>query len=168
MKISIENELFIPGPSLTAEKQGPGLNFSIENENFKPRMKISSENENFVREGMFFFFFSCVRARMNFFDLGALWGGTEGGGSILLHFCGSPNPFSMQHHEPFLPLNLHPHEGNALKHRLKLIRGKPKGDGGKGTGEKKCHDNLRQTSRQFTTFYDNLRHFMTISVSLFH
>ena len=46
---------FIPGPSLTAERQGPGLIFSIENENFKPRMKISSENENFVRGGMVFF-----------------------------------------------------------------------------------------------------------------
>ena len=43
-------------------------------------------------------------------------------------------------------------------------RRKPKGDGGKGR-EKKCHDNLRQTSRQFTTCHDNLRHFMTISVS---
>ena len=74
MTISIENEIFIPGPSLTAEKQGPGLKFSIENEIFKPRMKISSENENFVLGGMFFFFFSCVRARMNFFDPGALWG----------------------------------------------------------------------------------------------
>ena len=41
-----------------------------------------------------------------------------------------------------------------------------KGTAGRGR-EKKCHDNLRQTSRQFTTFYDNLRHFMTISVSLF-
>ena len=40
-------------------------------------------------------------------------------------------------------------------------------DGGKGTGkEKKRHDDLRQTSRQFTTFYDNVRHFMTVSVSL--
>ena len=46
-------------------------------------------------------------------------------------------------------------------------RRNPKGDGGKGTG-KKCHDNLRQTSRQFTTCHDNFRHFMTISVSLFH
>ena len=55
MKISIENEIFIPGPSLTVEKQGPGLKFSIENEVFKPRMKISSENENFVRGGMVFF-----------------------------------------------------------------------------------------------------------------
>ena len=27
---------------------------------------------------------------------------------------------------------------------------------------------LRQTSRQFTTCHDNLRHFMTISVSVFH
>ena len=46
-------------------------------------------------------------------------------------------------------------------------RRNPKGDGGKGTGKKKCHDNLRQTSRQFTTCHDNLRHFMTISVSLY-
>ena len=45
---------------------------------------------------------------------------------------------------------------------------KPKGDGGKGTGKQMSHDNLRQTSRQFKTFSDNLRHFMTISVSLFH
>ena len=67
MKFSIENGFFIPGPSLAAEKQGLGLKFSIENENFKPRMKISSENENFVRGGMVF---SCVRARMNFFDPG--------------------------------------------------------------------------------------------------
>ena len=50
---------FIPGPSLIAEKQGPGLKFSSENEIFKPRMKISIENENFVRGGMVF---SCVRA----------------------------------------------------------------------------------------------------------
>ena len=54
------NEIFIPGPCLTAEKQGPGLNISIENEIFKPRMKISSENENFVRGGMVFFVFLCV------------------------------------------------------------------------------------------------------------
>ena len=54
MKFSIQNEIFISGPSLTAEKQGLGLKFSIENEIFKPRMKISSENENFVREGMVF------------------------------------------------------------------------------------------------------------------
>ena len=70
MKFSIENEIFIPGPSLTAEKQGLGLKFSIEIEIFKTRMKISSENENFVRGGMVF---SCIRARMNFFDPGALW-----------------------------------------------------------------------------------------------
>ena len=120
MIFSIENEIFIPGPSLAAEKQGLGLKFSIENENFKPRMKMSSENENrnspdrgqsrkirknrhkilpkswfskrifghpagsskldrphckqfqenFVRGGMVF---SCVRARMNFFDPRALW-----------------------------------------------------------------------------------------------
>ena len=77
MKFSIENEIFIPGPSLAAEKQGLGLKFSIENEIFKPRMKISSENENFVRGGMVF---SCVRARMNFFDPRALWEGKEGQG----------------------------------------------------------------------------------------
>ena len=76
MKISIENEISIPGPSLAAEKQGLGLKFSIENENFKPRMKISSENENFVRGGMVF---SCVRARMNFSTPGpsGLGKGTE-------------------------------------------------------------------------------------------
>ena len=55
MKFSIENETLIPGPSLAAEQQGLGLKFSIENENFKPRMKISSENENFVRGGKVFF-----------------------------------------------------------------------------------------------------------------
>ena len=70
MKFSIENGFFVPGPSLAAEKQGLGLKCSIENENFKPRMKISSENDNFVRGGMVF---SCVRARMNFFDPRALW-----------------------------------------------------------------------------------------------
>ena len=37
-----------------------------------------------------------------------------------------------------------------------------------GRGREKCHDNLRQTSRQFATCHDNLRHFMTTSVSLFH
>ena len=79
MRFSIENGFFIPGPSLAAEKQGSGLKFSIENENCKPRMKFSSENENFVRGGMVF---SCVRARMNFFDLGHDMGGckTYGGG----------------------------------------------------------------------------------------
>ena len=56
--------------NLAAEKQDLGLKFSIENESFKPRMKISSENEHFVRGGMVF---SCVRARMNFFDPRALW-----------------------------------------------------------------------------------------------
>ena len=71
MKFSIENGFFIQGPSLAAEKQGLGLKFSIENENFKPRMKISSENEDFVRGGMIF---SCVQARMIFFDPRALWG----------------------------------------------------------------------------------------------
>ena len=51
--------------------------------------------------------------------------------------------------------------------RVVRIGENQKGTAGRGR-EKKCHDNLRQTSRQFTTFYDNLRHFMTISVSLFH
>ena len=45
---------FIPGPSLAAEKHGPGLKFSRETENLKPRMNISSENGSFVRGGMFF------------------------------------------------------------------------------------------------------------------
>ena len=47
MKFSIENEIFIPGPSLAAEKQGLGLKFSIGNEIFKPRMKISCVGEWF-------------------------------------------------------------------------------------------------------------------------
>ena len=72
MKFSIENGFFILDPSLAAEKQGLRLKFSIENEIFKPRMKISIENEKFVRGGMGF---SCVRARMNFFDPRALCGG---------------------------------------------------------------------------------------------
>ena len=58
---------------------------------------------------------------------------------------------------------------NAKRERLRShsIGGNQKGTAGRGR-ENKCHDNLRQTSRQFTTFYDNLRHFMTISVSFFH
>ena len=63
MKFSIENEVFIPGPSLATEKQGLGLKFSIGNEVFKPRMKISSKNENFVRGGIFF----CMRSSENKF-----------------------------------------------------------------------------------------------------
>ena len=63
MTFSIENGFFILGPSLPAEKQGLGLKFSIENEIFKPRMKISSENENVVRGGMVF---SCVRVAILF------------------------------------------------------------------------------------------------------
>ena len=55
MKLSIENGFVIPSPSLTAEKQGPGLKISSENDNFKPRTKFSSENGSFVRGGMFFF-----------------------------------------------------------------------------------------------------------------
>ena len=47
MKVSIENGFFIPSPSLAAEKTGPGLNFSSENEICKTRMKISSENGSF-------------------------------------------------------------------------------------------------------------------------
>ena len=44
------------------------MKFSIENEIFKPRMKISSENENFVRGGRFFFFtFSMRSGENNFF-----------------------------------------------------------------------------------------------------
>ena len=69
MKFSIEC-FFQSDPSLGAEKQGLGLKFSIENEIFEPRMKISSENDFFVRVGMVF---SSDRARMNFFDLWALW-----------------------------------------------------------------------------------------------
>ena len=61
---------FQSDPSLAAEKQGQGLKLSIENEIFEPRMKFSSENDFFVRVGMFF---SSDRARMNFFDLWALW-----------------------------------------------------------------------------------------------
>ena len=41
-----------------------------------------------------------------------------------------------------------------------FIRRRPKGDGGKGTANK--------TPQLFTTVYDNLRHFMTISVTLLH
>ena len=63
MKFSIENGFFILGPSLATEKQGLGLKFSIENEIFKPRMKISIENENFVRGGMVF---SCVQRELIF------------------------------------------------------------------------------------------------------
>ena len=55
MEFSIENGFFIPTCSLAAEKKGPGLEFSNENENFKTKMNISSENGSFVRGGMFFF-----------------------------------------------------------------------------------------------------------------
>ena len=64
MKFSIESGFFIPSPSLAAEKQGPGLKFSIENETFKPRMNISSENGSFPGEGMFFLF---MRSSENYF-----------------------------------------------------------------------------------------------------
>ena len=66
MNFSIENDIFIPGPSLAAEKQGLGLKFSIKNE------KISSGNENLVRATWGNGFFPCVRARMDFFDPRAL------------------------------------------------------------------------------------------------
>ena len=89
MKFSIENEIFIPGPFLAAEKQGLGLKFSIENEIFKPRMKISSENENFVRGGMVF---SCVRSRMKFFDPRALWDCTSHGGPDSMYIPPPPLP----------------------------------------------------------------------------
>ena len=70
------NGFFNPNPSLAEEEEeeeeeeGPGLKCSSENENFKPRMKLSSENGSFVRGGMVF---SCVRARINVFDLWAPW-----------------------------------------------------------------------------------------------
>ena len=74
-KFIIENGFFIPSPSLAAEKQGLGLKISSEDENFRPGMNISSENRSCVRGGYLFLdFFSCVRARMNIFDLWALWG----------------------------------------------------------------------------------------------
>ena len=78
------NEIFDRGwffqsdPSLAAEGRGLGFKFSIENEIFEPRMKISSENDLFVRVGMVF---SSDRARMNFFDLWALWAGAPVGNS---------------------------------------------------------------------------------------
>ena len=39
---------------------------------------------------------------------------------MLLHFCGSPDPFFMQRNEPCLPYDLHPREGDPVKHRLIL------------------------------------------------
>ena len=59
------------------------------------------------------------------------------------------------------------HRSSHQLFKSPLIGEIQKGTAGRGR-EKKCHDNLRQTSRQFTTCHDNLRHFMTISVSLFH
>ena len=70
---SWENGVFIPGPSLAAEKQGLGLNISIRNEIFKPRKKFSSNNENLARGGMIFF----MRSSENDFFRSpgrALWG----------------------------------------------------------------------------------------------
>ena len=61
-----------------------------------------------------------------------------------------------------LPLSKLPFSVSRKK-SAKTKRGRPEGD-----GKKKRQDNLRQTSRHFTTFHGNLRHFMTISVSLFH
>ena len=82
---------------------------------------------------------------------------------------------------PAEPLKSLEKKGKTLKKQGILRRGKKqgipkkqgkegqiqKGTAGRGR-EKKCHDNLRQTSRQLTTCHDNLRHFMTISVSFFH
>ena len=42
----------------------------------------------------------------------------RGEGAILLHLCGSPDTCFMQQSERFLPQNLHPSEGNLLKHPL--------------------------------------------------
>ena len=64
MRFSIENGFFIPSPSLAAEKQGLGLNISIENENFKPRIKLSSENVNLCVGNEVFFF---LRVSENYF-----------------------------------------------------------------------------------------------------
>ena len=55
MKFSIENGFFHSEPLSGRRKPGPGLTFSSENENFRPRMKISSENENFKPWGNDFF-----------------------------------------------------------------------------------------------------------------
>ena len=52
MKFSIENEIFIPGPSLATEKTGPGIEIFNRECNFRARMKISCVGECF-----FFFFF---------------------------------------------------------------------------------------------------------------
>ena len=60
-----------------------------------------------------------------------------------------------------LPVNIHVqvNAGTAcvsecILKTLACCRQKPKGDGGKGR-QKKRHDNLRQTPRQFRTCYDN-------------
>ena len=50
--------------------------------------------------------------------------------------------------------------------KVAILGEKQKGTAGRGRGKKR-HDNMRQSSRQFMTFYDKLQHFMTISVSLF-
>ena len=47
--------IFHSEPLSGRRKTRPGLKFSSENENFKPRMKISSANGSFVRGGMVFF-----------------------------------------------------------------------------------------------------------------
>ena len=92
MKFSIENDFFIPSPSLAAEKQGPGLKFSSGNENFKLRMKNSSENGSFVRGGMFFVFVFVPSSENNFFrSLGPLGSDSRGPAifwvSCVLRFC---------------------------------------------------------------------------------
>ena len=60
--------------------------------------------------------------------------------NILRHVCGSLDPFFMQQNEPFWPWNLHPREGNPLKHRMiffapKYFRHQEKGVLAKGVPE---------------------------------
>ena len=70
MTFSIENVFFFNlSPSLAADKQGPGLEFPIENEFFQ------AKNEFFKRELFFLCMgecFSSVPVKTNFFDLWAL------------------------------------------------------------------------------------------------
>ena len=47
-------------------------------------------------------------------------GGDTEGQAVVLHFCGSLDPFVIQQNDPFLPEGLHPPEGNPVKHRLSL------------------------------------------------
>ena len=59
---------FIPSLSLAAEKQGPGLNFSSENEHFKQRMRKFQERMKISCVGDCFF-----KREWFFVDLRALW-----------------------------------------------------------------------------------------------